>query len=280
MTLWKAELIHLFRSWRGWILIGVYVVASLLASIVGYFIERSAGSFTHTEAIDIYITASWVGFLIFLGIVVSSLAFDSNKDASIFLRTRFSMKQVLFAKILVYFPFANILFFLGFFLTLIIGVLLFDSSDPLNWNWFMWGFLLELVAGIFYVPLMLFTSSVFRGSVASVLLTLAVMIGIPAIGGTLVTVELLMRGLIETPLVEWETVSYVAQVLIWWPASLSDTQAFLTVTESEITEGMINFFGQTFELDAHFRWKSLVTTVIFGPILTLLAWHRYSRREI
>ena len=89
-----------------------------------------------------------------------------------------------------------------------------------------------------------------------------------------------MRGLIETPLVEWETVSYVAQVLIWWPASLSDAQAFLTVTESEITEGMINFFGQTFELDAHFRWKSLVTTVIFGPILTLLAWHRYSRREI
>ena len=66
MTLWKAELIHLFRSWRGWILIGVYVVASLLASIVGYFIERSTGSFTHTEAIDIYITASWVGFLLFL----------------------------------------------------------------------------------------------------------------------------------------------------------------------------------------------------------------------
>jgi ABC-type transport system involved in multi-copper enzyme maturation permease subunit len=280
MTLWKAELIHLFRSWRGWTLVGIYLLACFLASIVGYFIERATGSFTHTGAIDIYIAASIVGLLLFVGIVVSSLAFDSNKDASIFLRTRFSMKQILVAKILVYFPLSSALFFFGFLLTLIIGLLIFDSSDPLNWNWFMWGFLLEIVAGIFYVPLMLFTSSIFRGSVASVLLTLAVMIGIPAIGATLITVELLMRGLIETPPAQWETVSYVAQVLLWWPAALSDTQAFLTVTESEITAGTITFFGQTFELDAHFRWKPLVTTIISGPILTLLAWYRYSRREI
>ena len=127
---------------------------------------------------------------------------------------------------------------------------------------------------------MLFTSSIFRGSVASVLLTLAVLIGIPIIGSTVVTVELLMRGLIQTPPAQWETVSYVGKVLLWWPAALSDTQAFLSVTESEIRTEIIDFFGQSFELDPHFRSKPLISTVIASPLLALFAWRRYSRREM
>lgn len=280
MNLWKVELIHLFRSWRGWTLSGVYLLASLLAIVIGYFIERANGSFSYAEALDIYMIASIVGVLLFVGIVVSSLAFDSNKDSSIFLRTRFSMRQILLTKLLIYFPLFNALFFLGFFLTLAIGLLIFDSSDALSLNWFLWGFLLEMVAGLFYVALMLFTSSIFRGSVASVLLTLAVLIGIPIIGTTLITVELLMRGLIATPTAQWETVSYVGSMLLWWPAALSDTQAFLSVTESEVRTGIVTYFGEPFELDAHFRWKPLVTAIGSTPILAVLAWRRYVRREI
>ena len=137
-----------------------------------------------------------------------------------------------------------------------------------------------MVSGLFYVALMLFTSSIFRGSVASVLLTLAVLIGIPTIGSTVVTVELLMRGLIQTPLAQWETVSYVGKVLLWWPAALSDTQAFLSVTESEIRTGTINYFGQSFDFDPHFRYKPLISALVVSPLFALFAWRRYTRREM
>ena len=280
MNLWKMELIHLFRSWRGWTLIGFYLLASILAVVIGVFIDRAYGNFSHARALELYMTISIVGFLVFLGIVVSSLAFDSNKDSSIFLRTRFTMKQIILTKLLIYVPFSSILFYSGFILTLIASMLLFDTSDPLQLDWVLWGIFLELVSVFFYVSLMLFTSSVFRGTVASVLLTLAMFIGVPLIGTTLITVELLMRGLMDTPPVEWENVSYVGRTLLWWPAALSDTQAFLTVTESEVNSGMISFFGQGFELDAHFRSKPLISTLISSPILALLAWRRYTRREI
>ena len=280
MNLWKMELIHLFRSWRGWTLLTVFILASVLSIIIGVFIERASGTFSYAEALDLYMISSIVGTLLFIGIVVSSLAFDGNKDSSIFLRTRFSMKQILLTKLMVYVPLSEILFFMGFLLTFIVGQLIFDSSDPLNLNWFLWGMLLYLISSLFYVALMLFTSSIFRGPVASVLLTLAVFTGVPIIGTTLITVELLMRGLIQTPLAQWETVSYVARTLLWWPAALSDTQAFLSVTESEIRTGTLNYFGNSFELDAHFRLKPLVTAIVSTPFLALLAWRRYSRREI
>jgi len=280
MNLWKMELIHLFRSWRGWTLLGVFILASVLSIVVGIFIERANDHFSYGAALDIYMMSSFVGTLLFVGIVVSSLAFDGNKDSSIFLRTRFSVKQILLTKLLIYVPLSEILFFMGFFLTLIVGLLIFDSSDSLSLNWFLWGTFLHLVSGLFYVALMLFTSSIFRGSVASVLLTLAVLIGIPTIGSTVVTVELLMRGLIQTPLAQWETVSHVGKVLLWWPAALSDTQAFLSVTESEIRTEIIDTFGQSYELDPHFRSKPLISTVIASPLLALFAWRRYSRREM
>ena len=280
MNLWKMELIHLLRSWRGWALLTVFFLASLLSIIVGIFIERATSGFSYTDALELYMTCSIVGTLLFIGITVSALSFDGNRYSSIFLRTRFSMKQILLTKLLVYFSLFEILFFGGFFSTLIAGQLLFDSSDTISLNWFLWGLLLSLISGLSYISLMMFTSSVFRGAVASVLLTLAVFIGIPMIGLTLVTVELLMRGLIETPRVEWENVSYVANILLWWPASLSDTQVFLSVTQSDVGTGMVNYFGQSFELDAHFRCKALISCIISSPILALIAWRRYSQREI
>jgi len=280
MNLWKMELFHLFRSWRGWTLLGVFILASVLSIVVGLFIERATSDFSYADALELYMTCSIVGVLLFVGIAVSALSFDGNRDSSIFLRTRFSMKQILLTKLLVYFPLFEMLFFGGFFATLIAGQLLFDSSDTISLNWFLWGLFLYLISGMFYMALMIFTSSVFRGAVASVLLTLAVFIGVPMIGLTLVTVELLMRGLIETPPVEWEGVSYVARILLWWPVSLSDTQAFLSVTQSDIGEGMVNLLGQSFELDAHFRHNALISTIVSSPILALIAWRRYSRREI
>ena len=280
MNLWKMELIHLFRSWRGWTLLAVFTLASVLSLIVGVFIDRASAGFSYSDALELYITVSIVGTLLWIGIVVSSLAFDSNKDSSIFLRTRFSMKQILMTKLLIYVPLSQILFFLGFLLTLIVGLLIFDSSDHVSLNWFLWGMFFYLISNLHYAALMLFTSSIFRGAVASVLLTLAVFIGIPLIGSTLITVELLMRGLIDRPLVEWETVSFVALAVLWWPAALNDTLAFLTVTQSDIQNGTLTYFGMSLELDAHFRQKALITAIATTPVFAVLAWQRFSSREI
>ena len=127
---------------------------------------------------------------------------------------------------------------------------------------------------------MLFTSSIFRGPVISVLLTLAVILGLPLIGSTLISVELLMRGLIEIPLADWETTSYVARVLLWWPTALEDATGLLSVTNSEVRNGYISFLGVSYPLDAHFRQDALITTIISTPILAVLAWVRFSKREI
>ena len=279
MNLWKMELLHLFRSWRGWTLLAVFLLASVLSIVTGMFIER-VDDFSHSAAVDLYMIYSLPGTLLFIGIVVSALSFDGNKDSATFLRTRFSMKRILITKVLVYSPLAEFLFFLGFIISLVGGSIFFDASDTLSFGWLLWGILLHLVTGLFYLALMLFTSSVFRGAVASVLLTLAVIIGIPIIGGTLAIIELLMRGLIETPPADWERVSYVARVLLWWPAALGDAQAFLSVTQSEIEESTISYFGQSFELDPHFRYKPLISTLVVSPLFALFAWRRYTRREI
>ena len=77
MNLWKMELIHLFRSWRGWTLLAVFTLASVLSLIVGVFIDSASAGFSYSDALELYITVSIVGTLLWIGIVVSSLAFDS-----------------------------------------------------------------------------------------------------------------------------------------------------------------------------------------------------------
>ena len=81
-------------------------------------------------------------------------------------------------------------------------------------------------------------------------------------------------------LAQWETVSYLARMLLWWPAALSDSEAFLSVTESEIRTGTINYFGQSFGLDPHFRYKPLISALVVSPLFALFAWRRYTRREM
>ena len=280
MNLWKMELFYLFRSWRGWTLLTAFMLASILSIVTGILIER-VGDFSYAQAIEFYELYSLIGTLLFIGIFVTALSFDGNRDSSIFLRTRFSMSQILITKLLVYFLLAEVIFFLGFTISFIVGRILFDSSDTISVNWMLWGLLLRWVSSMFYVSLMLFTSSVFRGAVASVLLTLAVMIGIPIIGSMLSALELLMRGLIETPPDKWASVSYVSKILLWWPASLSDTEAFLSVTQSEIAaEKISSAFGESFDLDPHFRRKPLISTLVVSPFLALFAWRIYSRREV
>ena len=89
MNLWKMELFHLFRSWRGWTLLGVFILASVLSIVVGIFIERAASGFSYADALELYMTCSIVGVLLFVGIAVSAISFDGNKETKFWEATVF-----------------------------------------------------------------------------------------------------------------------------------------------------------------------------------------------
>ena len=278
MNLWKTELLYLLRSWRGWTIMAAFVLASSLSIIVGILIDRSH-DFPYDQAIDFYVMFNFPVWLLIIGIIVSSLSFDANRNISIFLRSRFSIQQILANKILVYLVISECLFILGFAIIFVIASILFESSDQISFGWMMWGFFFHVVGSVFWVALILFTSAVFKGAVASVLLTLGMIIGVPLIAGILVVIEMLVRGVEMTQGVE--NVSYVEKVMLWWPAATGDTAAFLSVTQSEIASDKISgTFGQNFELDPYFRLKPLITSLVVSPLLVVYAWHKYSRREI
>ncbi len=281
MNLWRVELLHLLRTWRGWTLSGVFLLASLLAVLIGFLIHRSSGSsFTYDQTLDLYMLFAWPALLLWTGIAASSFAIDSNKERSVFLRLRFSLAEILISKSIFYFALAGTLWLAGFAITFFLGLVIFDGSHQISLRWFLWGLFFFLISGIFNTSLILFCGALFRGAVASVLVVIGLSLGLPIIASLLVFLELLIRGLTDTPPVEWETVSYVARVLVWWPPSTYDAIVFMSVTPSEIAANANISIGQALDLDPYFRIKPLVASVISVPAMALFAWHRYVRREI
>ena len=43
---------------------------------------------------------------------------------------------------------------------------------------------------------------------------------------------------------------------------------------------LATYFGMALELDAHFRQKALITAIATTPVFAVLAWQRFSSREI
>ena len=230
MNLWKVELLLLFRSWRGWTLVTLYLLACILALLTNYFIDKanSIELISYADVIELYLLFSLPAGILFIGLVVSSMSFDSNQNLSIFLRMRFSFKRILLTKLVIYVLLSEILFLFSFGVTFALSMLMFDTSDTISTKWFLFGFLFNILNSIFWVCLITFTSAVFKGTVASLLLTLAITIGFPILVGVATPLELAARGLLDTPENEWNNVSYVGKINNWWPTTISDTQNFLS----------------------------------------------------
>ena len=210
MNLWKVELAQLFRGWRGWTLVGLYFLSSILATIIGILIDRANGIDTvaYDDVIDYYLLCSVPATILFIGLVVSALSFDSNKNLSIFLRLRFSTKRILITKLLVYVALSEFLFISSFILNFVLASIFFDTSDTISIGWLLFGYLFNILSGVFYVCLIAFTSATFKSTVASILLTLALVIGFPIFIGVATPIELAVRGVIaETPPEKWSDVS-------------------------------------------------------------------------
>jgi len=282
MNLWKVELVLLFRSWRGWTLVSLYLLATILALLTNYFIDKAnkAELIHYADVIEMYLLFSLPAGILFIGLVVSSMSFDANQNLSIFLRMRFSFKRILLTKLVVYVLLSEVLFFVTFALTFITSMVMFDTTDPISLKWFTFGFMFNLLNSIFWVCLITFTSAVFKSTVASLLLTLALIIGFPMLVGIATPLEIVARGLWETPESEWDKVSYVAKINNWWPTTISDTDNFLTVTKSEIDSNTIVVNFEEVSLEPWFRLKPFIVSLLLAPFLWLSAWRTYSRREI
>ena len=282
MNLWKVELVLLFRSWRGWTLVSLYLLATILSLLTNYFIDKAnkAELIHYADVIEMYLLFSLPAGILFIGLVVSSMSFDANQNLSIFLRMRFSFKRILLTKLVVYVLLSEVLFFVTFALTFITSMVMFDTTDPISLKWFTFGFMFNILNSIFWVCLITFTSAVFKSTVASLLLTLALIIGFPILVGIATPLEIVARGLWETPESEWDKVSYVAKINNWWPTTISDTDNFLTVTKSEIESKTIVVNFEEVSLEPWFRLKPFIVSLLLAPFLWLYAWRTYSRREI
>ena len=282
MNLWKVELVLLFRSWRGWTLVSLYLLATILALLTNYFIDKAnkAELINYADVIEMYLLFSLPAGILFIGLVVSSMSFDANQNLSIFLRMRFSFKRILLKKLVIYVLLSEVLFLFTFALTFIASMVMFDTTDPISLKWFMFGFVFNILNSIFWVCLITFTSAVFKSTVASLLLTLALIIGFPILVGIATPLEIVARGMWETPESEWDKVSYVAKINNWWPTTISDTDNFLTVTKSEIDSKTIVVNFEEVSLEPWFRLKPFIVSLLLAPFLWLYAWRTYSRREI
>jgi len=282
MNLWKVELVLLFRSWRGWTLVSLYLLATILSLLTNYFIDKAnkAELIHYADVIEMYLLFSLPAGILFIGLVVSSMSFDANQNLSIFLRMRFSFKRILLTKLVVYVLLSEVLFLVTFALTFITSMVMFDTTDPISLKWFMFGFVFNILNSIFWVCLITFTSAVFKSTVASLLLTLALIIGFPILVGIATPLEIVARGMWETPESEWDKVSYVAKINNWWPTTISDTDNFLTVTKSEIDAKTIVVNFEEVSLEPWFRLKPFIVSLLLAPFLWLYAWRTYSRREI
>ena len=282
MNLWKVELVLLFRSWRGWTLVSLYLLATILALLTNYFIDKASKAelIHYADVIEMYLLFSLPAGILFIGLVVSSMSFDANQNLSIFLRMRFSFKRILLTKLVVYVLLSEVLFLFTFALTFIASMVMFDTTDPISLKWFTFGFMFNILNSIFWVCLITFTSAVFKSTVASLLLTLALIIGFPILVGIATPLEIVARGMWETPESEWDKVSYVAKINNWWPTTISDTDNFLTVTKSEIDAKTIVVNFEEVSLEPWFRLKPFIVSLLLAPFLWLYAWRTYSRREI
>ena len=282
MNLWKVELVLLFRSWRGWTLVSLYLLATILSLLTNYFIDKAnkAELIHYADVIEMYLLFSLPAGILFIGLVVSSMSFDANQNLSIFLRMRFSFKRILLTKLVIYVLLSEVLFLVTFALTFITSMVMFDTTDPISLKWFTFGFMFNLLNSIFWVCLITFTSAVFKSTVASLLLTLALIIGFPILVGIATPLEIVARGMWETPESEWDKVSYVAKINNWWPTTISDTDNFLTVTKSEIDAKTIVVNFEEVSLEPWFRLKPFIVSLLLAPFLWLYAWRTYSRREI
>lgn len=191
MNLWRLEYLRLVRTYRVWILLGIFgffavlgpVTARYLPEIVerlGGGVEIAVPAATPELAMAQYLgNALQIGLLAVAFIAASSLAFDANVEMATFLRTRTTVAKILAPRYAVNMVAAVASFVIGSAVAFVVSALLIDAPRI---GGTVIGTLLVAVYLCFAVALTGLFASLVRSVPATALLTIGALIALSIVG--------------------------------------------------------------------------------------------------
>lgn len=245
MTLWRLEVVRLFRSLRWIILAAVYgffgilgpLTARFLPEILESFGESTAGlpEFGPPDGITQYVgNAQQLGILAVAFVAAAALAIDTKPELSVFFRTRAPMRDLVTPRLVVNAVAAGVAFTFGAVIAWVgTGVLL----DWIDLGPFVVGVLLQCVYLAFAVAVVALMASIVRKVVTTALLSVGVLI---------------LLGVL----------TLITPIAPWLPSDLAGA------LDQLIRGGDFDY------------WRSLVGTLVLIAALPAIAVVRLERREV
>jgi ABC-2 type transport system permease protein len=246
MSLWKLEVLRLWRTQRWLILLAVFVSFGVLGPLTARFLpdilealgEEAVGSFppmTEIDGITQYIgNAAQIGLLAVVFVAGAALAFDAKPEMAVFLRTRATVRDIVVPRWVVSTAASVAAFWVGLvFAYVLTGVLLaWLDAEAVAVGGILFGLYLA-----FAVAVVALVTSFIRSVLGVAMLSV----------GILIVLALL---------------TLVPQIAPWLPSEL------VGATDVLIRGGGLEF------------WRALVTTVILTVVLLAVAIKRLDKREI
>ncbi len=247
MTLWRLELLRLWRTQRWLILLAVFGVFGVLGPLTARYLPELVAALggqdaigqipqmTSADGITQYVAnAQQMGLLAVAFIAASALALDAHREVAVFFRTRASLRDIILPRFVVSAAAALGAFVVGSIIAYVGTGILLEWLDP--WSMII-GVALQCLYLVFVVSVVAWVSSVVRGVPATALISI----------GTLIALGLLTLVPLLAP---------------WLPSNLVGALDVL------IRGGEFQF------------WRSIAVTPI--AIITLLLWSiaRLERREV
>ncbi len=191
MNLWRLEMIRLIRTYRLWILLGIFgffaVLGPATAKYLPEIVERLGGGVEVTVpaatpelAMGQYLgNALQIGLLAVAFVAASSLAFDAKPEMATFLRTRTTVRRILEPRYVINMVAAAGSFLLGSAIAFAMSAVLI-ATPRLGGT--IVGSLLIALYLCFAVAVTGFFASLLRSIPGTALLTVAVLIALSLLG--------------------------------------------------------------------------------------------------
>jgi ABC-2 type transport system permease protein len=191
MNLWRLEFLRLVRTYRVWILLGIFgffaVLGPATAKYLPEIVERLGGGVeiavpaaTPELAMAQYLgNALQIGLLAIAFVAASALAFDANPEISSFLRTRSTIPRILEPRYVVNMVAAVGSFLIGSGLAFVLSALLIDTPRV---GGTVLGSLLIALYLCFAVALTGLFASLVRSVPGTALLTVGALIALSIVG--------------------------------------------------------------------------------------------------
>lgn len=191
MTLWRVELLRLWRTGRVWIILGIYVLFGVLGPLGARYlpeiIERFGGGIEvvvpEPTALDgmgqFASNAGQLGLLAVLAVAAAALAFDARPEWAAFLRTRAgSVRALVVPRVVASAAAATLGLTAGSVVAaLLTGVLI----APVPGDALVWGIVLGALYLTFAVAVVALAASIARQTMGTVLLSVGVLLVLPVL---------------------------------------------------------------------------------------------------